>query len=241
MEKVWRLILDEANDPHMNMAIDEAIMMCQRNRAGVPTLRIYKWLYPCISIGRFQNPNDVLNWGQELPVVRRPTGGGAVFHNEFSFTYSVVCREGSYALPKGVSNSYRQIHLGILEGLKRLGIEAALYIPEKNSKGPLFQNKCFTAPVKFDIVCDYKKIAGAAQRRSYAVVLHQGEVSLGLDVHSKWSYNMLKSAIVAGLSKQLRAKFVEGYVSDQENILAEELSEKFKFQKTIEITEEMKI
>ncbi|KPK40591.1 MAG: hypothetical protein AMJ78_07010 [Omnitrophica WOR_2 bacterium SM23_29] len=223
MEKVWRLILDEANDPHINMAIDEAIMVCQAQDTSVPTLRIYKWLYPCISIGRFQNLDEMLNRQYNLSVVKRPTGGGVVFHDEFSFTYSIIYREGSFALFKGVSNSYRQIHNGILQGLKNLGINAALHAFERNGRNFFPSKFCFSVPGEFDIICGNKKIAGAAQRRRYGVVLHQGEVRIDLDVWPKWSYNVLKNAIVSGLSKQLEAKFAEGRLSEKERILAEEV------------------
>lgn len=223
MEKVWRLILDEANDPYMNMAIDEAIMMCQAESASIPTLRIYRWLYPCVSIGRFQNLESALNREDNLALVRRPTGGGVVFHNELSFTYSIVYREDSLTLPKGVSNSYREVHIGILRGLKNLGIGATLFTLERSTRRSLPSNLCFSSPCEFDIVCGNRKIAGAAQRRRYGVVLHQGEVSLGLDVWPKRSYNVLKTAIIIGLSKQLEAKFVEGWLSEKERILSEEV------------------
>src|SRR3989338_3832459 len=55
MEKIWRLIIDEAREPNANMAIDEAIML-RIIGGSMPTLRIYRWLYPCISIGKFQDP-----------------------------------------------------------------------------------------------------------------------------------------------------------------------------------------
>src|SRR3989338_8466695 len=99
MEKIWRLIIDEAREPNANMAIDEAIMLriigesITRSIIGgsMPTLRIYRWLYPCISIGKFQAPlpqppppppSPPPNWervgvggeGNNLPFVRRPTG-----------------------------------------------------------------------------------------------------------------------------------------------------------------------
>lgn len=229
MEKVWRLILDEAHEPHTNMAIDEAIMLCQKEEVCLPTLRIYRWLYPCISIGRTQNLDEVLMWGSDFPIVKRPTGGGAVFHNEFGFTYSIVYQEKSFVLPRGVLDSYRQVHIGILNGLKSLGIDAVLYTFERNGRRSLPPKVCFTTPAEFDITCGNKKIAGAAQRRMFEAVLHQGEVSLSLDVWPHWSYNNLKFAILKGLSKQLSAKFVECCLSEKEKILAEELAEKFKY------------
>lgn len=218
MEKIWRLIVDGARDPYLNMAIDAAIMLRQAHTGSQPTLRIYKWLYPCVSVGRFQKPRD-----NNLPIIRRPTGGGAVIHNEFSFTYSVIYCEDSDVIPRGVLNSYREIHAGVLEGLKSLGVEANFYLNEKkNTKSPV-GGGCFVSPVEFDVMCGGRKIAGAAQRRKFGIVLHQGEVSLGLDVWPKWSYNNFLIAFTSGLSRHLKAKFLKGQISDIEISLAEEL------------------
>lgn len=225
MEKIWRLILDEPRDPHMNMAIDEAIMLRQADGDSIPTLRIYKWLYPCVTIGRFQclDLNEALDAGNSLPVIRRPTGGGAVTHDEFSFTYSVIYREDSSVIPKGALSSYKEIHAGVLEGLKGLSVEADFYLNKKEDPKPPAGGECFASPVEFDVMCDGRKIAGAAQRRKFGVVLHQGEVGLGLDVWSKWSYNNTLIAFCNGLSKHLKAKFLKGQISDTERSLAEEL------------------
>lgn len=228
MEKTWRLILDQAHEPNMNMAIDEAIMLCQIRKTSLPTLRFYRWLYPCLSIGKFQDPESICEWKDDLFIVRRPTGGGIVYHNEFSFTYSIVYKESSLVLPQGILSSYKQIHLGILQGLKRLGIDAQVYMPEDTSLKTPPTNNCFSSPVMFDIIYNDKKIAGAAQRRKFGTVLHQGEIRIGLDAWLKWSYNILKNVIISGLSKQLEAKFVEDCLSEEEKRTSEELAKKYE-------------
>lgn len=226
MEKIWRLIIDGAREPKVNMAIDEAIMF-RLIGESMPTLRIYSWLYPCISIGRFQRLDDVPFLKSGIPFVRRPTGGGSVCHNEFGFTYSIVYREASGAAPRGIMTSYRHIHEGVAAALKDLGIKAELYspvskeIPLPSARTPF--GACFASPVESDLVFEGKKIAGAAQRRRFGVVLHQGEVSLPLDVWRKYSYNMALDAFINSLSKQLQSRFLEGQISEEENCLVEEL------------------
>src|SRR3989338_204914 len=229
MEKIWRLIIDEAREPNANMAIDEAIMLriidgsITRSIIGgsMPTLRIYRWLYPCISIGKFQRLDDVRSLRSGVPFVRRPTGGGLVYHNEFGLTYSMIYREASGAVPKGTAASYRHIHEGIAAALKELGVEAELYLPVP--KVAKTSGACFASPVESDVVSEGKKIAGAAQRRRFGVVLHEGEVSLPLDVWNKYSYNMALNAFINSLSKQLQARFLKGQISKEEDCLAEEL------------------
>lgn len=225
MEKYWRLIIDEAKDPYLNMAIDEAMLICQAEPGAVPTIRFYRWSYPCVSIGRFQKPLTLTlspkgrgegEGDNNLPIVKRPTGGGAVLHDEYGFTYSIIYREDSGAVAKGVSNSYREIHTGIAAALNALGLEARLSTEEESRQSAVLGGTCFACPVRYDVVSGGKKVAGAAQRRRFGAILHQGEVSLGLDVRSKWSYNDVSIALLNSLSKRLKAQFIEGRISRKE-------------------------
>lgn len=223
MENFWRLIIDEPKDPYINMAIDEAMLIYRAEDGSVPTLRFYRWSYPCVSIGKFQDIKEGLDLGRDAPIVRRPTGGGAVWHNEHGFTYSVAYREDSGVIAKGVSNSYREIHTGITAALNTLGLKAVLNTEGKGANEAVPGGVCFTKPVKEDVVSGGKKIAGAAQRRRFGAVLHQGEISLGLDVWSKWSYNDISITLLRDLSKCLKAQFIEGRLSRKEKEIAEGL------------------
>lgn len=217
MEKDWRLIIDPALDPVMNMAVDEAIMIIMADDAAMPTLRIYKWLKPCMSFGRFRRAPT----GLQVPVIRRPTGGGSVSHGGEGFTYSLIYRESSGCVDKGVAASYLQVHEAIVSALASLGIQAHIY---KSSSTPARSSgQCFESPVISDVMACGRKVAGAAQRRRKDVVLHQGEVSLCLDVFRKWSYNVLQTAFINSLSERLNARFIESRVSEKEKKLAGEL------------------
>ncbi len=217
MEKDWRLIIDPALDPVMNMAVDEAIMIIMADDAAMPTLRVYKWLKPCMSFGRFRRAPT----GLQVPVIRRPTGGGSVSHGGEGFTYSLIYRESSGCVDKGVAASYLQVHEAIVSALASLGIQAHIY---KSSSTPARSSgQCFESPVISDVMACGRKVAGAAQRRRKDVVLHQGEVSLCLDVFRKWSYNVLQTAFINSLSERLNARFIESRVSEKEKKLAGEL------------------
>ena len=221
MEKTWRLIIDGAREPGTNMALDEAIMQRMAEEPSDPTLRVYRWTYPCVSIGKFQRLDDIPFLKSGVPVVRRPTGGGSVYHDEPGITYSLVFGERSGVIPEGTAASYRHIHEGIAAAVRELGLEVELYAP---ASGPAKAfGSCFALPVRSDVVSRGKKIAGAAQRRRFGVVLHQGEVSLPLDVWRKWSYNKALDIFINCLSKQLQTRFLEGQITDREECLAEEL------------------
>ena len=60
MEKKWRIIIDEPNNGSYNMAKDEALCRIYESDR-VPTLRLYSWLRPAISMGYRQDPDDLIN------------------------------------------------------------------------------------------------------------------------------------------------------------------------------------
>ncbi|MCK5493413.1 MAG: octanoyltransferase, partial [Candidatus Omnitrophica bacterium] len=65
MRQQWRLILDNKEDGFLNMAIDEAIFD-NYMKYKIPTLRIYGWKDPFITLGYGQNPDNVLIKGQSI-------------------------------------------------------------------------------------------------------------------------------------------------------------------------------
>jgi lipoate-protein ligase A len=163
--QVWDLIVHAAPlSGTTNMAIDAELLRTapQRNR---PLLRIYSWKNPAISHGYFQKPPQ--NLEKHYEIVRRPTGGGIVFHGEDT-TYTLV-------FPRNFTDfSYKTVHEAVREALRLCGIHTEIVgsCPRPHS------NFCFQAPVCGDLLGpDGKKIAGAAQRRTKFAVLHQGSIA----------------------------------------------------------------
>ncbi len=156
----WRFIALTENSAAMNMGIDQAILEGISAGTSPPTARFYRWNPSAVSIGRFQRLDQVVNLEKcndlGVDVVRRITGGGAVYHdNAGEITYSVLAPEK--LLPKDITKSYQEICGWIVDSLKTLGIDAA------------FQ------PIN-DIIVDGKKISGNAQTRRRGVVLQHGTI-----------------------------------------------------------------
>ena len=89
----WRFIEEEAYSAPMNMAIDHAIYESVANGRELPTIRFYNWENDSVSIGAYQNPKEINLEAckkHNVDVVRRMTGGRAVFHDKADFTYSVI-------------------------------------------------------------------------------------------------------------------------------------------------------
>jgi lipoate-protein ligase A len=168
-----------------NMEYDEALARALVNGVGTPTLRVYGWQPYAISLGWNQSMDEI-DTGKTsaagIDVVRRPTGGRAIFHaNEL--TYSVVMQVKN----KNVLSVYEDISRAIIAGLRFLG--APVSIEKSQPHFPsLYRHAtataCFSSTGRYEIKCKGKKLVGSAQRR-YAVgggeevVLQHGSILLG--------------------------------------------------------------
>ncbi|MCQ9204700.1 MAG: lipoate--protein ligase family protein [Omnitrophica bacterium] len=187
MGKVWRLILDKKGEGYYNMALDEALHL-NYYQNNTPTLRIYGWAQPFISLGYNQKPQDVLTSKNTLPFVRRSTGGSAILHDQ-EITYSLVCSLEDLSLPKSVKDSYRIICSWLKRFYSCLGLEAHFagdkikgsYSKNKSLKLTqktlgLYSNFCFLSYQHFDLLIKDKKIGGNAQRRKRNIIFQQGSI-----------------------------------------------------------------
>ncbi|MHA1710939.1 MAG: lipoate--protein ligase family protein, partial [Candidatus Freyarchaeota archaeon] len=109
----WRLLELEVNDAFMNMAVDEAILVARISGRAPNTLRFYRWNPSTVSIGRFQDVFSVVNVEScrqhGVDIVRRITGGGAVYHDhDGEITYSVVVDKKSFGF-SDVIRTYNMI------------------------------------------------------------------------------------------------------------------------------------
>jgi lipoate-protein ligase A len=162
----WRLLPMRIDDASLSMAIDEALLKLNSEGKSPNTVRFWRWLPSTVSIGCFQSAGLEVDFGAArrhgIDVVRRITGGGAVFHDqEGELTYSVVC--GQECMPDDIIESYELICGGIIGGFRRLGLQAEF--------------KAIN-----DVQVDGKKISGSAQTRRWGSVLQHGTVLVDPDV-----------------------------------------------------------
>lgn len=144
-----------------------------------PTLRIYSWRPKCITLGHSQKPEAEIDLDKAAAlgwdVIKRPTGGGIVFHNEAEVTYSLVMDKDDPRLPKGLVPSYKKISEAVVFALNGLGVNASV----KTTRDPRPATRdvlCFSYPAEYEVVANGKKIVGSAQKRGRKTLLQQGSL-----------------------------------------------------------------
>jgi lipoate-protein ligase A len=220
----WLLILDSAYSPYMNMAIDE-LLLEKSCLVNMPILRFYSWDRPSVSIGYIQKYSAAPENGYSI--VRRPTGGGVVFH-DIDLTYTIEIPKGHRIEKLDRVESYHVFHRAIIKSLYELGINSSLVNYETIQKDRMTM-QCFVAPTKYDIVLDDKfssKAAGAAQRRTKYGILHQGSIVLeNIKSYSK----KLTDCMIESIERDFNVQF-ETYSHEQEFLNKAKLLSKDKYE-----------
>jgi lipoate-protein ligase A len=164
-----------------NMAVDEAILESASRSLVPPTLRLYAWSPPCLSLGYAQSIDDVHIESLNLygwDIVRRPTGGRAILHTD-ELTYSICGKNDHPHLSGSVLESYRRLSRGMLEALRLIGITADLPKQAGKQESQGSQNPvCFEVPSNYEITVNGKKLIGSAQARKKSGVLQHGSLPL---------------------------------------------------------------
>jgi lipoate-protein ligase A len=175
----WQLIRTPDQDGRQNMQLDLELFQAFEKSDGPSILRFYSWQPQCVSLGYSQKIEAEIDLAKAMElkweIVKRPTGGGIVFHNEAEITYSLVTAIDNPLLPKGMVPSYKKISEAIVLGLQYMGIKAEVKstpVPRPSSLDPL----CFSYPAEYEVVYNGRKIVGSAQKRGRRALLQQGSI-----------------------------------------------------------------
>ena len=165
-----RLIEDLApGDGAWNMAVDE--MLTQE--VLEPTLRVYRWSEPTVTLGYFEKIEEIRSLRPGMPLIRRWTGGGMVDHGE-DWTYSLIIPAEHMLAKITRKECYVIIHRTLQQAIgATMGLSLDLA-----EEAEVTGEGCFARPVAGDLLLAGRKIAGAAQRRTRHALLHQGSIQL---------------------------------------------------------------
>jgi lipoate-protein ligase A len=160
----WRLVDSDLSEPTFTVAADEAIALARSKDLVPNTLHFYRRNVPTISLGYFQKVEKAVDLKfcekNKIQLVRRVSGGGAIYTDENHLIYGLIVDEGQ--LPKNKEKAYEKACSGIVLALEMLGVRAEF------------------KPIN-DVLVDGRKISGSAQRRRADVVLQHGTIILDND------------------------------------------------------------
>ncbi|MFN8379190.1 MAG: octanoyltransferase [Anaerolineae bacterium] len=179
--ETWRLLCDPPMAGARNMAVDEALLRTIGAGEAPPTLRLYDWQPPTLSLGFGQPLHDVdetrleeHGWG----LVRRLTGGRAILHTD-ELTYSITLPIGHRLAQGSVIESYRRISAALAAAAQNLG---ATTQAERAAERGAASAVCFETPSHYELTVGGRKLAGSAQARRHDGLLQHGALPISGDL-----------------------------------------------------------
>lgn len=167
------------------MALDETLLSMSAQKTSLPTLRLYSWQTPTLSLGYAQNASEIdlaalKDRGWQM--VRRPTGGKAILHTD-ELTYSITAPLDAPLVSGTLLESYQRISHALQKALEALGVKTQADHQYPAATG-ISKNDpvCFKSPSNFEITWNGKKLIGSAQARKYGGVLQHGSLPLHGDL-----------------------------------------------------------
>jgi len=161
--RAWRLVDSDAAPGPCTAALDEAIARSRSDGAVPDTLHFYRRRPPAVTLGYSLDASAEVDLDycrrQGIDVVRRLSGGGAIYTDDRQLVYSLTTKD---ILPSQVEESLRIVCSAVVKGLQLLGAEASF------------------APLNDVLVCG-KKVSGSAQLRKWGIVLQHGTVLVDMD------------------------------------------------------------
>jgi len=179
----WRWIADGLQTAEENMAVDAALLAaCEQGRIP-PTVRLYGWSEPAITIGYSQKAEAELDVERcrelGIAVVRRPTGGRALLHTN-ELTYAVVAPVTLAPFNQGLKATFQAVSEALLMGLQGFGVQGDINKGKQRS-GSARSPACFASLNHCEITVDGKKLVGSAQKRTSKAFLQHGSVIIESD------------------------------------------------------------
>ena len=182
---IWRFIELKKLDPLMAMAFEEVALEYVQ-RTNIPLIRFWRWDKKAVSIGRFQVLEDEIDVDKcienKIIMLRRISGGGAVFNSPGEIVYSVITPYG--IMPKDIKKSYEVIFTWIMEGLKSIGINSSIDPPS-------------------NIQVNGKKISGNSKLNKVSLSIQHGTILYKIDQNEMFSYLTVNNSGSSGGIKSI--------------------------------------
>ena len=175
----------------------------EASRERVTLVRLYGWSRPTVSVGRHQDPSRAMDLAyceaNDIPWVRRPTGGRAVLHDQ-EVTYAVASNDTELFPAGSIGATYRQVAGILARGLEAAGAVVDLHRRRESREGRAASDQpCFASAARHELLFQGRKLIGSAQRRLRHSFLQHGSIPLRLDYR-------LQARVLRFEARRLRAR-----------------------------------
>lgn len=186
----FNLIISGGCSGGVNMAADMFLLDRYKELndfSSRPTLRLYYFSPPALSLGFFQKDKDIDKniilkaKDENYDIVRRPTGGRAVLHKK-EITYSVLSSYKNGIFAGRLIDTYKKVGEFLYLFFVKMGLKPDNGLPpdNKNKKETTKRKSqdfnCFLKAHSYEITFDRKKICGNSQRRNDTAFLQHGSI-----------------------------------------------------------------
>ncbi len=155
--------------PEENIVYDEVLLRYAEEQGGIEFMRFWEASQYFIVLGRVGQKQEDVHVARveadQIPVVRRSSGGGTVLQGKGCWNYSLILSKKTRPEVSDLKKSYAYILHKVINVLKQMGMEAA-YFPVSD----------------IALLSDRKKVSGNAQKRSRACILHHGTLLYNFDI-----------------------------------------------------------
>lgn len=237
----WRLLeVEWPEDPYYNLAVEEAIAMAVSEGIAPTTLRFWR-NDNAIVIGAFQCASleirleECVKYG--VKVVRRFTGGGAVYHDIRNLNYAISFRRPSPIPGDDVLNGYRMVGEAVIAGLERLRVRAE-FIPVNDiqvggrkisgmagtlTRNLLFVHGCLLVGSNIEILSRVLNVPREKLEAKGIGSVRARVTTLRDELNYEIPMDDVKKALLKGFEEIFGAEFISGELMSWEKDKAEEL------------------
>ncbi|HDN18329.1 MAG TPA: lipoate--protein ligase family protein [Candidatus Bathyarchaeota archaeon] len=238
--KIWRLLDLEFKDPYMNLAVEEAIPRAVGERKAPPTLRLWR-NDKTVVIGCFQKAEQEVDLDtcreMGIKVVKRFTGGGAVYHDHGNLNYALSLPKDYLGVPQDYFEIYRHICGAVVLSLNNLGVPASFTpvndITVNGMKisgtaasmrwGAIFLHGCLLVSTNLEILANVLKPPPQKFQHKAVKSVRKRVTNISEYLGRKVSMEEVKSFIINGFSEWFSIEFETGTLTQYEKELSKSL------------------
>jgi len=242
LPEIWRLVdVEFRNDPFMNLAIEEAIPRTVGLGRTPTTVRFWH-NSNTIVLGCFQSASLEVNVMacKELgtDIVRRFTGGGAVYHDSGNLNYAISLKRGHPLIPRDdLQLAFQKLSEGTVQGLRALGVNAEFQpindiqvngLKVSGAAGSIrwdaiFHHGCILVGSDLSILAKVLNVAQVKLADKHVASVRKRVTTIRDELGRDISTSEVKNSIVKGIERTYNVKLESGNLTREELTLAREL------------------